>query len=203
MQLCTQCRVQKGIRSKVLGSWNKEARAQSSFYRVRGAAVATERICSWGTECSCPVCTLGYALTLFVLLGMRLRYLGVCLYSSPEKLLTPEFSFRTCHEIEPLEINWTRSIQAHKSYHYGKAEKLTKRNLFSTQKKERSSSTRKIVVVFLENSLDQIPWMKCIFLFHCFVPSMIHDFLLVFSTVLYRRAEMLLMMCASLPVVAS
>ncbi len=36
-----QCRVQKGTGSQVLGSWNEEARVDSSFYRVWEAAVVT------------------------------------------------------------------------------------------------------------------------------------------------------------------
>ncbi len=63
--------------SQVLGSWNKEARADSCFYRVREAAVAAVYNClvrAWS------------ALIRSVLLGMCLGYLGVrlgtCLYSS-------------------------------------------------------------------------------------------------------------------------
>ncbi len=54
--------------SQVLGSWNKETRAQN---RVRETAVAAVCNClvSEGIQCSYLICTLGYAL-------MRLLFLG-------------------------------------------------------------------------------------------------------------------------------
>ena len=48
--------------SQVLGSWNKEARTNSSLYRVREAAVAAAQS---GHSC---------ALTLSVLLGMHFSF---------------------------------------------------------------------------------------------------------------------------------
>ncbi len=41
----TDRRVRKEMGSQVLGSWNKEARADSSLYRVRGAAVVAAANC--------------------------------------------------------------------------------------------------------------------------------------------------------------
>ncbi len=58
-----------------LGSWNEE-RTDSSLYPVRGAAVTGVHNC---------IVRAHSALTLSVLLGMRLGYLGAlgaCLYSS-------------------------------------------------------------------------------------------------------------------------
>ncbi len=61
------CRVRKETRSQVLGSWNKEARANSSFYRVWEAAVAAM------SNCIVRACS---ALTLSVLLGVCFGYSG-------------------------------------------------------------------------------------------------------------------------------
>ena len=61
------CRVWKETESQVLGSWNKEARADSGIYGVRGAAVAAIH------NCIAKVCN---ALTLSVLFGLCLGYLG-------------------------------------------------------------------------------------------------------------------------------
>ena len=55
-----------------LGSWNKEARADSGLYRVREAAVAADCNCTVRARCAPP---------LSVLLGMRLGYFGACLCS--------------------------------------------------------------------------------------------------------------------------
>ncbi len=67
------CRVRKETGSQVLASWNKEAKADSSLYGVKEAAVAA--------VCNCLVRACS-TLTLSVLLGMCLGYLGACLYSS-------------------------------------------------------------------------------------------------------------------------
>ncbi len=57
------CRILKGTGSQVLGSWNKEAKTNSVF-GVWEAAVAA--VAGWlpikGTQCSCPISTLGHVL---------------------------------------------------------------------------------------------------------------------------------------------
>ncbi len=70
------CQVRKGTGSQVLGSWNQEVRADSSFYRVWEAtliAVANcpQRVPSALTLSILSVCTEGTQV-----------YLGACLYSS-------------------------------------------------------------------------------------------------------------------------
>ncbi len=67
------CRVRKEMGSQVLGSWNKEARADSGLYRVRGAAVVA--VCN----CLVWVVRVCSALTPSVLLGMCLGALR-CLF---------------------------------------------------------------------------------------------------------------------------
>ena len=54
-------RVRKETGSQVSGSWNKEARSDSSFYQVSEANWIV-RACSMGTECFYPFCTPGYVL---------------------------------------------------------------------------------------------------------------------------------------------
>ena len=66
----SSCRVWKGTGSQVLGSWNSEARADSSIYRVWEAAVAAVANC---------IVRARSALTLSVLWGV---HLGASSYSS-------------------------------------------------------------------------------------------------------------------------
>ncbi len=65
----SQCRLWKETGSQVLGSWNKEARANSHLYRVRGAVTSAVLT----SQCSYPICTPGYELRVLTSRCVEMR----------------------------------------------------------------------------------------------------------------------------------